>query len=131
MAASDQEARETASDEQEVALGQEISAEAPDDYAVSEEAGESRQGFGRTRFRLGVPGERSSFVHGLSVGAGIGCIATFVVVWIAIYFTPQMPPNVTYESMLAVFIYPLIYLLAIGLVALTAGVVREYYGARR
>jgi hypothetical protein len=29
--------------------------------------------------------------------------------------------------LLATFIYPLIYLLGIGLVALAAGVIREYY----
>jgi hypothetical protein len=29
--------------------------------------------------------------------------------------------------LLAIFVYPLVYLLAVGLIALTAGVVREYY----
>ncbi|MEM1565589.1 MAG: hypothetical protein QW510_00665 [Candidatus Bathyarchaeia archaeon] len=71
--------------------------------------------------------DRSSFVHGLSVGLGIGCIATFVIMWIAVFFSSMLPPTVTYESLLSVFIYPLIYLLAVGLVALTAGIVREYY----
>lgn len=71
--------------------------------------------------------DRSSFVHGLSVGLGIGCIATFVIMWIAVFFSPMLPSAVTYESLLSVFIYPLIYLLAVGLVALTAGIVREYY----
>jgi hypothetical protein len=71
--------------------------------------------------------DRSGFLHGLSVGLGIGCIATFVIMWIAIFFTPLIPNATTYENLLAVFIYPLIYLLAVGLVALTAGVVREYY----
>jgi len=71
--------------------------------------------------------DRGNFVHGLSVGLGIGCIATFVIMWIAVFFTPQLPSRVTYEAMLSVFIYPLIYLLAVGLVALTAGIVREYY----
>jgi fructose-specific phosphotransferase system IIC component len=75
--------------------------------------------------------DRSNFVHGLSVGLGIGCIATFVIMWIAVFFTPQLPSRVTYEAMLSVFIYPLIYLLAVGLVALTAGIVREYYVMRR
>lgn len=70
--------------------------------------------------------DRGSFVHGLSVGLGIGCIATFVIVWISIFFAPQLP-SVTYENLLAIFIYPLIYLLTVGLIALTAGIVREYY----
>lgn len=71
--------------------------------------------------------DRSGFVRGLSVGLGIGCIATFVIMWIAVFFTPQLPIGITYEAMLSVFIYPLIYLLAVGLIALTAGVVKEYY----
>jgi threonine/homoserine/homoserine lactone efflux protein len=70
--------------------------------------------------------DRGSFIHGLSVGLGIGCIATFVIVWISIFFTPQLP-SVTYENLLAIFIYPLVYLLTVGLIALTAGIVREYY----
>jgi hypothetical protein len=70
---------------------------------------------------------RNFFLYGLSVGLGIGCIATFVILWITIFFTPRLPLNITYEAMLAVFIYPLIYLLSLGLVALTAGVVKKYY----
>jgi len=76
-------------------------------------------------------GDRSSFVHGLSIGLGIGCIATFIIMWITVFFTPQLPQTITYEAMLAIFIYPLIYLLAVGLVALTAGIVREYYARTR
>jgi len=68
---------------------------------------------------------KSSFVHGLSMGLGIGCIATFIIMWIAVFFTPQLASTDTYEAMLSVFIYPLIYLLTVGLIALTAGVVRE------
>jgi hypothetical protein len=75
--------------------------------------------------------DRSHFVHGLAAGLGIGCIATFVIMWIAVFFSPQLPSRVTYEAMLAVFIYPLIYLLAVGLVALTAGIVREYFSISR
>ena len=74
--------------------------------------------------------DRGSFVYGLSVGLGIGCIATFVIMWITVFFTPQLPSTVTYENLLAIFIYPLIYLLTIGLIALTAGIVKEYYSAR-
>lgn len=73
---------------------------------------------------------KGSFVHGLSVGLGIGSIATFVIMWVTLYFTPQLPSTITYENLLAVFIYPLIYLLAVGLVALTAGIVKEYYARR-
>lgn len=74
--------------------------------------------------------DRSRFINGLSVGLGIGCIATFVIIWISVFFTPQLPSTITYEVMLSVFIYPLIYLLAVGLIALTAGVVKEYYTKR-
>ena len=70
---------------------------------------------------------RNGFIYGLSVGLGIGCIATFVITWITVFFTPQLPLGITYEAMLSVFIYPLIYLLALGLIALTAGVVKKYY----
>jgi fructose-specific phosphotransferase system IIC component len=70
---------------------------------------------------------RSSFIHGLAVGLGIGCITTFVILWITVFFSPLLPQTVTYEGLLAIFIYPLVYLLAVGLVALTAGIVREYY----
>jgi len=47
--------------------------------------------------------------------------------WIVVFFSPQLPSTVTYEAMLSVFIYPLVHLLAVGLIALTAGIVREYY----
>lgn len=73
---------------------------------------------------------RSGFVRGLSVGLGIGCIATFVIMWISVFFTPQLPIGITYEAMLSIFIYPMIYLLAVGLIALTAGVVKEYHMKR-
>lgn len=72
-------------------------------------------------------GDRSNFFHGLAVGLGVGCIATFVIVWVTVFFTPRLPGTVTYENLLSIFIYPLIYLLSVGLVALTAGIVREYY----
>ncbi|MEM1552326.1 MAG: hypothetical protein QXH03_06645 [Candidatus Bathyarchaeia archaeon] len=75
-------------------------------------------------------GDKSSFIHGLFVGLGLGCISTFVIIWIVVFFTPQIPP-ITYESMLSMFIYPMLYLLAVGLIALTAGIVREYYVRRK
>ena len=75
--------------------------------------------------------ERSSFVDGLAVGLGVGGIASFVIVWLSLFFSPLLPASETYESLLATFIYPLISLLAAGLVALTAGVVREYYSKNK
>jgi hypothetical protein len=81
-----------------------------------------------TRNSLGE--DRSSFIHGLSVGLGIGCLATFVIIWVTVFFSPQLPSSLTYENMLSIFIYPLIYLLAVGLIALTAGIVREYYAVK-
>jgi threonine/homoserine/homoserine lactone efflux protein len=101
-----------------------------EEYAPAEETTEQPQEQKKTN-----PNEngrdRSSFIHGLSVGLGIGCIATFVITWISLVFTPQMPATITYETLLSVFIYPLIYLLAVGLIALTAGIVREYYSLGR
>jgi hypothetical protein len=79
------------------------------------------------RSQMNNQGDRSSFIHGLSVGLGLGCIATFIIIWVVVFFTPRMPPTLTYESLLSMFIYPMLYLLAVGLVALTAGIVREYY----
>ena len=65
------------------------------------------------------------FVNGLAVGFGLGCIATFIILWIALFFTPQLSAAATYESLLSVFIYPLLYLLTIGLISVTAGLVKE------
>jgi hypothetical protein len=70
------------------------------------------------------------FVNGLAVGVGIGFIATFVVMWIAVFFSPQLPAGTTYQTMLSIFIYPLVYLLAVGSVTLTAGIVRQYYASQ-
>jgi hypothetical protein len=75
--------------------------------------------------------DRSGFLHGMAVGLGFGCVATFVVVWLTVFFTPLVPSEATYENLLSIFIYPMIYLLAVGLVALTAGIVREYFTRRR
>ena len=65
------------------------------------------------------------FVNGLAVGFGLGCIATFIILWIALFFTPQLSAAATYENLLSVFIYPLLYLLTIGLISVTAGLVKE------
>jgi len=74
--------------------------------------------------------KKSGFVNGLAIGVGIGFLATFVLMWIAIFFSPQLPPGTTYQTMLSIFIYPLVYLLAVGSITLTAGIVREYYAQR-
>jgi hypothetical protein len=100
--------------------------EATTEYKVTEEMPEQKPEKRNVRPNSQEE-DRSSFIHGLSVGLGIGCIATFIIMWITVFFSPQLPQTLTYESMLAIFIYPLIYLLAVGLVALTAGIVREYY----
>jgi tetrahydromethanopterin S-methyltransferase subunit B len=102
------------------------------DYVDSEEPTEHIIESTKNRsLRINIREEdRGNFVHGLAVGLGIGCIATFVIVWVSLFFTPNLPGAVTYENLLSIFIYPLIYLLAVGLIALTAGVVREYYSGR-
>ncbi len=69
---------------------------------------------------------RSSFVNGLAMGAGAGFLATFAILWISIFFGSQLSPEVSYEQMISVFIYPLLFLLGAGTVLLTAGIVREY-----
>jgi hypothetical protein len=74
--------------------------------------------------------KKGRFVNGLAVGVGIGFIATFVVMWIAVFFSPELPAGTTYQTMLSIFIYPLVYLLAVGSIMLTAGIVREYYTQR-
>jgi len=74
--------------------------------------------------------KKGGFVNGLAVGVGIGLIATFVVMWIAVFFSPELPAGTTYQTMLSIFIYPLVYLLAVGSIMLTAGIVKEYYTQR-
>ena len=74
--------------------------------------------------------DRGNFVHGLAAGLGIGCIAAFVILWLTVFFTPQLPTGITYPAMLSTFIYPLIYLLALGLISLTVGIVGEHYAVK-
>jgi fructose-specific phosphotransferase system IIC component len=100
-----------------------------EEYVAAEEA--TKQDVEQKNLKSNDQGEdRSGFINGLAVGLGVGCITTFVIMWIAVFFTPLLPSRVTYEILLSIFIYPLIYLLAVGLIALTAGVVREYYARR-
>jgi hypothetical protein len=110
-------------------IGQEVEQE---DYADAEGTSEQKTVQTRNRsLRINIQGEgKGNFIHGLAVGLGIGCIATFVIVWISLFFTPKLPNGVTYENLLSIFVYPLIYLLAVGLIALTAGIVREYYSTK-
>jgi hypothetical protein len=70
---------------------------------------------------------RGSFADGLAAGLGVGSIACFAIIWLALFFSPLLPQSATYENLLATFIYLLVSLLASGLIALTAGIVREYY----
>jgi len=85
---------------------------------------------GKFKDKQNERGEKNFFVNGLFVGLGIGCVLTFIIMWLAVYFSPQLPSGTTYQAMLSIFIYPMVYLLAVGLIALTAGFVREYYGPR-
>jgi hypothetical protein len=70
---------------------------------------------------------RGSFADGLTAGLGIGSITCFAIIWLALYLSPLLPQSATYENLLATFIYLLVPLLSAGLIALTAGIVREYY----
>jgi hypothetical protein len=69
---------------------------------------------------------RSSFVNGLAIGFGLGFLATFAILWISVFFSSQLSPEISYAQMISVFIYPLLFLLGAGTVLLTAGIVREY-----
>lgn len=118
--------------EDEIEVPEEQRIEQKEEYAVAEEPIEQGQelekkGLLQNLISINQSEDKSSFVHGLSVGLGLGCITTFIIMWIVVFFSPQLPSTVTYEAMLSVFIYPLVYLLAVGLIALTAGIVREYY----
>lgn len=102
-----------------------------EEYPDAEEAEETQEQKENKNKKDDHSGGRDVFINGLAVGLGIGCLATFAITWISLFFTPQLPQFISYESLLSIFIYPLVYLLAIGLVALTAGVVRQYYSAGR
>ena len=69
---------------------------------------------------------RSSFVNGLSIGFGLAFLATFVILWISIFYASQMSAGISYEKMISVFIYPMLFILGTGTVLLTTGIVREY-----
>lgn len=114
---------------------QSLEEESPREETDNEAASETRHEQSASKEKTNTSkrkgkGTRNAFVNGLSVGVGIGSIATFVVMWVAIFFTPQLPAEATYENMLTIFMFPLIYLLAVGLITLTTGIVREYYPTR-
>jgi cation transport ATPase len=110
-------------------LEQEVQEPTEEEYPLAEEKAEVDEEQQKDMTES-IEEDRSSFIHGLSVGLGMGCIATFIIMWIVVFFSPRLPSTITYESLLSIFIYPLLYLLVIGLVALTAGIVREYYARK-
>jgi len=67
------------------------------------------------------------FTNGFEIGFGVGCIMTFVVLWISLLFGARLTSGVTYETMIAIFIYPLLFLLTVGTVFLTAGAVKHLH----
>ncbi len=75
--------------------------------------------------------ERGIFANGVAVGLGMAYIAAFAILWASVYFSPRMPTGISYEDLLSIFFYPLIILLAVGTVSLTAGIVRQYYAEKR
>ena len=97
---------------------------------TTKEKRKSKNESNKPKCQTGDEEKNSLFVNGLAVGVGTGFIATFVVMWIAIFFSPQLPAGTTYQTLLSMFIYPLVYLLAVGSITLTAGIVREYYAHR-
>jgi hypothetical protein len=70
------------------------------------------------------------FVNGFEIGFGIGCLMTFLVLWISLVFGSQLTLGVTYESIIAVFIYPLLFLIVIGTIFLTAGIVKHLHSRK-
>jgi threonine/homoserine/homoserine lactone efflux protein len=104
---------------------EQISADKP--TGTIKEKRKSKNESNKPKCQTGDEEKKSVFVNGLAVGVGTGFIATFVVMWIAVFFSPQLPAGTTYQTMISIFIYPLVYLLAVGSISLTAGIVRQYY----
>ena len=85
----EQETKEDIQNEEEVyqgnlGIGQEVEQR---DYVDSEESTEQKIEQTKNKsLRINIQGEdRGNFVHGLAVGLGISCIATFVIVWISFF----------------------------------------------
>jgi hypothetical protein len=134
MGAQEQETEQTQEDWQEEtgeeSLQQDVEIDVgteKEESKMAEEAPRQRRKKNERKRGFGLTRSSNSFVHGLAAGLGIGCIMAFVLMWIAVFFTPRLASGITYETMLATFIYPLIYLFALGLVALTVGIVSEHY----
>lgn len=70
---------------------------------------------------------KSSFSDGAAVGLGIGIIMCSAMLWASLFLAPLLPQSATYENLLATYVYLLVPMLSLGVVALTAGAVREYY----
>jgi threonine/homoserine/homoserine lactone efflux protein len=104
---------------------EQISADKP--TGTIKEKRKSKNESNKPKCQTGDEEKKSVFINGLAVGVGTGFIATFVVMWIAVFFSPQLPAGTTYQTMISIFIYPLVYLLAVGSISLTAGIVRQYY----
>jgi len=75
--------------EENLQLAQEVEQR---DYTDAEEQTEQKIEQTKNKsVRINIQGEdRGNFVHGLAVGLGISCIATFVIVRISLFFTPKV-----------------------------------------
>ena len=81
---------ETYIDEDQIEVSEEQRAEQKEEYVVAEEATEQGQeldgkGLLQNLISINQSEDKSSFVHGLSVGLGLGCITTFVIMWIVVF----------------------------------------------
>ena len=84
---------ETCIAEDDIEAPEEQTMEQKEEYMVAEEATEQRQelekkGLLQNPISINQSEDKSSFVHGLSVGLGLGCIATFIIMWIVVFFSP-------------------------------------------
>jgi len=85
-----QKTAKTMEAEQETEEGVQFNEEKPqeqEEYAVIEEQTAEQKKQEKTKTN-NQNEDSSSFIHGLSVGLGMGCIATFVIMWIAVFFSP-------------------------------------------
>ena len=66
-----------------------------------------------------------SFVNGLAIGFGLTLLAAFVILWMSIFYASQLSAGISYEKMISVFIYPMLFTFATGTALLTTGIVRR------
>ena len=71
----------------------------------------------------GVEVERE-FTNGFVLGLGIGLIATFIVLWVSIFFL-SIISGMSYSCLLSAFIYPMFFMLGSGISLIVAGFIRE------